>query len=126
MIARATVMTNMKLVVLRCRDIEASKAFYECFEIKFKKHSHGDGPKHYTCVDHQKRVFELYPSTTVNPKDQTVLGFGVFPLEEVHNLMEERGYGPEAIRKTEFGKGFVVRDPDQRRVEVMYDEGSPF
>jgi lactoylglutathione lyase len=119
-------MTNIKLIVLRCRDIEASKAFYECFDMKFKKHSHGDGPKHYAFVDGHKNAFELYPSTSVNLKDQTVLGFAVFPLEETHSLMQERGYGPEEIRKTEFGRSFVVRDPDQRRIEVIYDHGIPF
>jgi len=117
---------RINLVVLRCRDIEASKAFYECFDdMTFKKHKHGDGSAHYTCVDNQENVFELYPSASVNLKDQTVLGFGVSSLEETRQLLQERGYGPEAIRETEFGESFVVRDPDQRRIEVKW-MGIPF
>ena len=36
-------MHRLNLLVLRCRDIEAARQFYECLGMKFEKHSHDSG-----------------------------------------------------------------------------------
>jgi catechol 2,3-dioxygenase-like lactoylglutathione lyase family enzyme len=107
----------LNLLVLRCRDLEASRAFYETFGLRFTKHAHGSGPEHYAHED-DRGVFELYPATTAASGDMTGLGFQVQDLGEASRRMAEAQHAPGPIRDNPWGRSFVVRDPDGRRVEV--------
>ena len=109
-------MRNLNLLVLRCRDIEKAKSFYEIFGMAFVKEQHGNGPVHYSSVD-DGGTFELYPAdgTTV---DQTGLGFVTGEIEGLHTLLRRNQFAPREVRDTELGRMFVVRDPDGRRIEV--------
>lgn len=49
------------VIVLRCADVEISKAFYEKQGLLFRQEKHGTGPVHYTAT-HGEWVFELYPA----------------------------------------------------------------
>ncbi|HEY4330660.1 MAG TPA: VOC family protein [Phycisphaerae bacterium] len=109
-------MRNLNLLVIRCGNIERSKAFYELFGMAFKQEQHGNGPKHYNCTD-EEGVFEIYPLEGASA-DQTGLGFLTGDLEGLHMLMRRNQFAPREIRDTELGRMFVVRDPDGRRVEV--------
>ena len=75
-------MRNLNLLVLRCGNIERSKAFYELFGMAFQKEQHGNGPVHYSCVD-DTGVFELYPLEG-GVADQTGLGFVTGDLDGLH------------------------------------------
>ena len=108
-------MRSLNLLVLRCRDLEASRAFYETFDLHFAKHAHGSGPAHYAHED-ERGVIELYPATSAAPGNATGLGFAVADLEGASQLLAT--YSPGAIRDNPWGRSFVVRDPDGRRVEV--------
>jgi lactoylglutathione lyase len=110
-------MERLNLLVLRCRDIERSRAFYEILGLSFTKHAHGSGPEHYAHED-SKGVFELYPSAGAASADETGLGFASPSLQSTWSKLHERGFEPGQIKPRPWGKTFVVRDPDGRRVEV--------
>lgn len=109
-------MIDLNLLVLRCRDIEEAKRFYEHLGLRFSKHAHGGGPEHYAHED-ERGVLELYPAK-VGGADNVGLGFVATNLEAAHQALTESGYKPREIRETEWGRSFVVRDPDDRRVEI--------
>ena len=109
-------MNSLNLLVLRCRDLEAARAFYEAFGLRFTKHAHDPGPAHYAHED-PRGVFELYPAAGT-ADDKTGLGFGAPDLEAMFGRLREAGFAPQAICQNPWGRTFVVRDPDDRRVEV--------
>lgn len=50
----------LTLLVLRCRDIEKSRAFYDGIGLVLSAEQHGDGPRHYSaCIG--PSLLELYP-----------------------------------------------------------------
>ena len=109
-------MRNLNLLVLRCNNIQRSKAFYELFGMAFAQHQHGNGPAHFASED-DSGVFEIYPLEGGAP-DQTGLGFTTSDLDGLHMLLRRNQFAPREIRETELGRMFVCRDPDGRRVEV--------
>jgi catechol 2,3-dioxygenase-like lactoylglutathione lyase family enzyme len=115
-------MKRLNLLVLRCRDLEATRAFYETFEMEFTMHAHGAGPEHYAHED-ERGVFELYPVPEGSPPDNVALGFDVGDLSCIRDRLVQLGYLPEPIRDNPWGRTFVVRDPDRRRVEIKESPG---
>ncbi len=107
----------LNLLVLRCSDLERSRAFYEIFGHLFVKHAHGDGPEHYA-AEGRDGVFELYPAGPDTAGDQTGLGFAVASLETTWQRFTDLGFNPKPVSDKAWGRSFVVRDPDGRRVEV--------
>src|ERR1700744_5727022 len=101
-------MRNLNLLVLRCRNIEKAKDFYELFGMAFVKEQHGNGPAHYSATD-DSGTFELYPLEGTVP-DQTGLGFLTGEIEGLHVLLRRNQFAPRDIRDTELGRMFVVRD----------------
>lgn len=110
-------MKTLNLLVLRCRDIDAGRAFYECFGMTFTRHAHGGGPAHYAHED-DRGVFELYPAAADAPVDRTGLGFAVRNLDDAAGWLRRSGFNPGSAADRPWGRTFVVRDPDGRRVEV--------
>ena len=51
---------KLNLLVIRCRDLEASRIFYESLGATFSLEKHGAGPEHYA-GELEGLVFELYP-----------------------------------------------------------------
>ncbi len=82
----------------------------------FIRHAHGSGPEHYAHED-ERGVFEIYPAKPGGAPDKTGLGFAVADLLDMHEKLA--AYQPQAISENEWGKSFVVCDPDGRRVEVQ-------
>lgn len=111
-------MDTLNLLVLRCRDLERCRAFYEQFGLRFAKHAHGSGPEHYAHED-ERGVFELYPAkNSAAAGDQTGLGFAVSDLAATGGALAAAGFTPDGVKDHPWGRTFVVRDPDGRRVEV--------
>ena len=110
-------MRSLNLLVLRCRDLEASRTFYELLGLRFTKHAHGAGPEHYAHED-ERGVFELYPTSALDAAGATGLGFAVADLEGARASLAAAALKPSVIRDNPWGRSFVVRDPDERRVEV--------
>jgi lactoylglutathione lyase len=111
----------MNLVVARCRDIDATRAFYDCLGFEFERHSHGTGPEHYAHED-ARGVFELYPVATGKTPDTAGLGFSHPDLDSLSNRFADLGLQPTPPTDHPWGRTFVVRDPDGRRVELKQSE----
>lgn len=106
---------TLNLLVLRCKDIERSKKFYEKLKLKFKKEQHGKGPIHYS-TRVGTLVLELYPLKDQSI-DNTRLGFSL----DIQNLKEYLGQeGVSVISEYFFDntKTYVVQDPDGRKIEL--------
>jgi catechol 2,3-dioxygenase-like lactoylglutathione lyase family enzyme len=106
---------DLNLLVLRSANMLRARAFYELLGLHFTTHAHGSGPEHYAHED-ECGVFEIYPANTSTSVEMTGLGFEVSNLETVHASMNE--FQPKPIRDEAWGRTFVVRDPDGRRVEI--------
>ena len=103
---------KVSLLVIRCKDIETSKGFYEGLGLSFVKEKHGNGPTHYSC-EHDGCVFELYPNNAKEPKDNNRIGFKVL---DTTKIIKET----DTLNSYEFnGKTiYVLNDPDGRKVEI--------
>lgn len=111
-------MRRLNLLVLRCGDIERSRVFYEALGLCFSRHAHGGGPEHYAHED-ERGVIELYPAkATGSGGDMTGLGFEADDLEASAGRLRNAGAEPGAVMDNPWGRSFVVRDPDGRRIEV--------
>ncbi len=110
-------MLGLNLLVLRCGDVERARAFYECLGQAFERHRHGTGPEHWA-AEAAGGVFELYPAYPGAAADTTGLGFAVSDLTAASARMAGLGFAPGATGDRPWGRTFVVRDPDGRRVEV--------
>ena len=110
-------MNRLNLLVLRCNDIDRARTFYELLGLRFQQHAHGTGPLHFAYED-DRGVIELYPADAANPADQVGLGFTVEDLAASRVRLEQASHKPGEIRDREWGRTFVVRDPEGRRVEV--------
>ena len=113
-------MKHLNLLVLRSADIEATRAFYELLDLTFTRHAHGSGPEHFAHED-ERGVFEIYPVKAGGSSDNVGLGFGVDDLAAAHERFAS--YRPGPIQQTDWGRSFVVRDPDGRRVEIKQASG---
>jgi catechol 2,3-dioxygenase-like lactoylglutathione lyase family enzyme len=110
---------RLNLLVLRCRDLEASRTFYEHLDFTFAEHVHGSGPRHYA-AETPAFVLELYPAPSADSADQTALGFAVPDLHALHTRLTTAGLAPGPIKDNPWGLTFVLRDPDHRRVEIQH------
>ena len=114
-------MSFVNLLVLRCGDVARTRVFYECLELEFNEHRHGDGPIHAGAMDGMGLILELYPASEKNPVDRCGLGFGAPDLDRVIAALRAKQFEPGKIEDQPWGKTFVVRDPDGRRVEVKFE-----
>jgi lactoylglutathione lyase len=110
-------MLGLNLLVLRCRDVEAARRFYGCLGLSFDRHQHGQGPEHLAAED-EGGVVELYPATPAAPANAVGLGFAVEDLAATADATAAAGFAPGAAADWPWGRTFVIRDPDGRRVEV--------
>ena len=104
---------HLNLLVLRCKNLETTKAFYEKLDLKFIKEKHGKGVEHYSTYVGEM-VLELYPLKDELKIEQSRLGFTVERscLENLKN---------DIISQYEFnGQNVaVVQDPDGRKIELI-------
>ena len=109
---------ELKLLVIRCKDIEKSKDFYEKLKFNFKKEQHGKGPIHYSCCV-GNMVLELYPLLD-NCIDNIRLGFYI-DIDNIDTYLSIQNI--EIISTYIFNnyKVYVIKDPDNRKIE-LYQE----
>jgi catechol 2,3-dioxygenase-like lactoylglutathione lyase family enzyme len=107
---------TLNLLVLRCRDMERARSFYESLGLTFSAHRHGAGPVHYAC-ESPDFVLELYPAPA-DYVDRTALGFAVAELELLRDRLALAKLEPGAIEQNPWGRTFDIREPDGRRVEL--------
>ncbi len=109
-------MISINLIVLRSKKLSDTLAFYQRLGLKFQKEQHGKGPIHYSAKIGQI-LFELYPSTPVNPSTESLrIGFSV---ESIEKIIADTGakvlMGPQVngvLRKA------VIQDPEGHKVEL--------
>ena len=108
------------LLVLRSLDIDRAAEFYRQMGLLFTKHSHGNGPEHYSSSVCDF-VFEIYPSRDENDVTiNTRIGFNVDSVDDIVNMLLE--IGVEIVSKpkdSEWGRRAVVRDFDGHAVELL-------
>jgi lactoylglutathione lyase len=116
---------SLRLLVLKTRQVDKVREFYQILGVPFTEERHGDGPGHYA-GQASGTTIEVYPL----PDDATAadtsvrLGFDVTDLDRV--LKQLRGLGTPIVtdpRMTAWGYRAVVRDPDGRAVE-LYGKGN--
>jgi lactoylglutathione lyase len=110
---------SLKLLVLKTRQVDKLRAYYQALGIDLAEERHGHGPVHYagTVGD---TILEVYPLPDGGTVDTTTrLGFTVENLADVVQALADAGAviasGP---RQTAWGLRAVVRDPDGRAVEL--------
>ncbi|MBS63402.1 VOC family protein [Salinisphaera sp.] len=103
---------KLDLLVLRCRQLEPSRQFYESLGFRFAAEKHGTGPLHYAAVG-DGFVFELYPASANEAVDNTRLGFGI------EHIPQSLAQVPETTtREFDGTRIYIVRDPDGRKIEL--------
>jgi catechol 2,3-dioxygenase-like lactoylglutathione lyase family enzyme len=108
---------RLNLLVLRCADIDATRRFYECLGLAFVEHTHPRGPRHYAHEDGEL-VLELYPAAQAG-SDCAGVGVVVEDLSAAAARLTGAGFAPGETAEQPWGRTFVVRDADDRRVEVQ-------
>lgn len=98
---------HLNLLVLRCRDIEATRTFYTQLGLTFIREQHGNGPVHYSTYL-GGLLLELYP--TNGEPDNVRLGVSVSStlLAQFNTHTQDPPQG--------------CRDPDGRFVALSADE----
>jgi catechol 2,3-dioxygenase-like lactoylglutathione lyase family enzyme len=107
---------QLNLLVLRCKNIETSKNFYEKLGLKFIKEQHGKGAVHYATYV-REMVLELYPLKEGFEIEQSRLGFTV-DMNVLENMKDD------VVSTYEFDgqRVFVVEDADGRKVELVGED----
>ena len=115
--SRSTMEVKLNLLVLRCKNINDSRAFYEKLGMSFQQEKHGSGPTHYSVVLGDL-VLELYPLNGKNSPGNSRLGFSL-PCDGDLRVMLDRE-GIKVVPSYKFNQRLVlvVQDPDERKVEV--------
>lgn len=114
---------TLSLMVLRCHDIDVSRAFYEQLGLSFTQESHGQGPLHYVATIN-RLVIELYPQNSDDQQgkensDPIRIGFTIGFLDNVIQSIQEKGNKIHSMpRQTQWGYRAVIIDPDGRKVEL--------
>jgi catechol 2,3-dioxygenase-like lactoylglutathione lyase family enzyme len=108
---------GLEYVVLRCADLERSRAFYEALGLDPVAEQHGGGARHYACAV-GRIVLELYPSSG-KPTSGLRLGLGVENVGAVVDAM--RRAGADLVRADVTGPSpqAVLRDPDGHEVVLV-------
>jgi catechol 2,3-dioxygenase-like lactoylglutathione lyase family enzyme len=105
----------LEYVVLRCADMERSRAFYEALGLHLVDEQHGSGARHYSCRL-RNVVLELYP-LAARPTSGVRLGIQVPNLEATVEAVRAIG---AVVRMNGSGAtaSAVLRDPDGHEIAV--------
>jgi catechol 2,3-dioxygenase-like lactoylglutathione lyase family enzyme len=106
---------NLKYLVVKCNDLEKSKAFYEALGFHPVKEKHGNGAEHYSFAINDFAI-ELYPSNK-SIEGNLILGLEInIPIEEIMQMLDSISYEQE-LSKNKDGK-FSITDPDGNRIHI--------
>jgi lactoylglutathione lyase len=111
----------LNLLVLPCKNLDETAAFYNKLGITFDRHRHGTdlkpGPEH-LAAELTGCVLEFYPATTT-PSQSIRIGLKVPNLDATITSFQD---APEAIlsppKPTPWGRRAVLKDPDGHKIEL--------
>src|SRR6185369_2197972 len=107
-------MPALSLVVVRCRDLERSRQFYQAIGLVLTAEQHGSGPLHYS-TKLGTTVLELYPASA----EPSNVRLGVAVIDVAAAVESVRAIGGRVDREpTAQLSTAVVRDPDNNPVEL--------
>lgn len=111
---------TLTLLVMRTRQVEQLRAFYQTLGVDLVEEQHGKGPVHFAGRAGDV-VIEVYPlPDDGNPVESFIrLGYAVENMAEVIQALE--GIGTKIVtppKETAWGLQAVVKDPDGRSVEL--------
>lgn len=110
---------TLNLIVIRTKDLEISKRFYETLGICFSYEQHGNGEKHLSAVL-LGIVFEIYPRSNVLHTSAVRLGFRVSSVDKViEDLEENEVVVLSSPRDSQWGRRAVILDPDGHKIELI-------
>lgn len=109
-------MVQLTLLVLRCADIERSRALFEAIGLEFSREKHGDGPVHYA-ANLAGTVLELYPLGN-KATSGLRLGFRVSSPPNLRDRLVELG----ATLVSDDDGELVVRDWDGHALHFVGSE----
>lgn len=104
----------LNLIVIRTRDLQEARRFYEALGLSFTEECHGRGPEHLAC-DLGGLVLEIYPRRGTDDTSAVRLGFTVASLRGTLEALERQGVGVPSARDE---RSVVVHDPDGHTVEL--------
>jgi len=109
----------LNLVVLRARDLDRARTFYQTLGIEFVEHSHGQGPTH-LAAETEGQVFEIYPlGHDDTPTSSTRIGFAVPSVDDLYpTLLAAGGRAVSLPKNSPWGRRAVIADPDDHHVEL--------
>jgi lactoylglutathione lyase len=110
---------RIQLLVLRCKDVEVTRLFYERLGMVFTKEKHAKGPEHYAS-NSSGFVLELYPAKDGEMPDRVRLGFSTPMLADVSANVLHRS--DVTVLKPPYATAdyliLLLQDPDGRKVEI--------
>lgn len=110
---------SLKLIVIRCKDLDRARLFYETIGLSFVRHRHGNGPEHLS-AEMGSLVFEIYPCVSdENATTAVRLGFQVASVNEM--VLKLQTIGATVVsqpKDSEWGRRAIVDDFDGHRVEL--------
>lgn len=108
---------ELEYVVLRCADLERSRAFYEALGLVLVAEQHGQGAPHYSCTV-GRIVLELYPQSG-RATSGARLGFRVANVAATVEAM--KGVGADVVRVATAGASpsALLRDPDGHEIALQ-------
>ena len=110
---------SINLLVLRCKDIDLTRHFYQQLGFGFIEEKHGKGPVHYAC-NNGGFVLELYPTAEGQSPDNVRVGFLTDDLVTLNGDLLN-GPGVKVVKPpaaTADRIVMVLEDPDGRKVEI--------
>lgn len=119
---------SLEALLLRCKDLQASKAFYSQLGCRLVEEQHGKGPLHYS-FSSAGLLIELYPSSATHPPSQKVrlaLRVNDVPAllkrlraKELPRVAEAEEHVSERVST------YVLRDPDDNIIELRDLDATP-
>lgn len=114
---------GLDYLVLRCADLERSRAFYEALGIQLVPEQHGRGHPHYSGAVGSV-VLELYPLSG-KPTSGARLGIRVSDLAAIVEAMNRIGAEVVRVGTESAPDSVVLRDPDGHEIAVTQYNRAP-
>ena len=112
----------LEYIVLRCGDLERSRAFYEALGLPLVGEQHGRGARHYSC-SLGSIVIEFYPLAG-RPSSGARLGLRIANVAAAVSLVKTLGAEIVRVQIEGPSPSAVIRDPDGHEIALTENAGA--